>query len=203
MTSVKWRFHSAVFAAAASALASCALPVGDRASARTMPVASAADPQGRLSGYQRVRSYADRVKVGGQIVSRTVEYGFDYERRTTVRRTSDEQGSRVVEELLPTVTLRANDAESARMIELVRTHPQLGELMRRDDLHVHAGGFVVREPGDPYCDVGSRCLRVIVSSGDGSIPVIHAVVDLVSDRVVYPEYSPVTSRPPVARGNLP
>lgn len=164
------------------------------------PVASSADPTGRIRGYQFNRKYDDRVKVDGQLISRTIEYGFDYDVAMTVRRTSNQGEREFSEERLPNVTLRANPAESARMIELVRSHPQLGPLMRQDDLNIHAGGFVVREAGDPYCDLGSRCLRVIVSRGDGSTPVLHAVVDLVSDRVVYPDYRHSTDNRPAAKG---
>lgn len=150
------------------------------------PVASAADPAGRITGYQFARRYQDVVKTDSGVVSQTVEYGFDYDRRVTVRRIFDADGALVAEDLFEAESLHANPAESARVRELVETHPQLGPLMTQPGLHVHAGGFVVREPGDPYCDIGSRCLRFIVSKGDGSQTVIHAIVDLVSDRVVYP-----------------
>lgn len=150
------------------------------------PVASAADPAGRITGYQFARRYQDVVKVDGGSVAQTVEYGFDYDRRVTVRRIFDTEGRQVAEDLFEAESLHANAAESARVRELVETHPQLGPLMAQPNLHVHAGGFVVREPGDPYCDTGLRCLRFIVSKGDGSQTVIHAIVDLVSDRVVYP-----------------
>lgn len=155
------------------------------ASATPEPVPSAADPAGRMTGYQLARRYSDVLKIDGKNVPRTIEYGFDYDKRTTVRRTYDDEG-RLIAEDAKQDTLRANDAESERMIELVRTHPALGALMDKPGLHVHAGGFVVRQAGDPYCNAESRCLRVIVSAGDGSIPVLHAIVDLVSDRVVYP-----------------
>lgn len=172
-------------------LGGCAA-VGDRAAATGaragQPVASAADPAGRITGFQFARKYDDVVKIDGRSVRQTVEYGFDYDRRATVRRIYDADGKLMSEDVFPAESLRANPAEEARMVELVRTHPALAERMAQPGLLIHAGGFVVREPGDPYCGIGSRCLRVIVSKGDGSIPVIHAVVDLVSDRVVYPEY---------------
>ncbi|MBX3725961.1 MAG: hypothetical protein KF823_08585 [Xanthomonadales bacterium] len=170
-------------------LAGCATG-GGRQSAHPAPasgpVASAVDPGGRMSGYQFARRYSDVVKLDGRDVRQDVEYGFDYDRRSTVRRVFDPDGRLLSEDLLPGESLRANAAEEARLEALVRGHPELGPLMAgRDDLLVHRGGFVVREAGDPWCDLGSRCLRFIVSAGDGSIPVLHAVVDLVSDRVVY------------------
>jgi hypothetical protein len=182
--------HAVLFpVVAAILLAGCAIrpPTGDTI-AQGGPIASAADPAGRMQGYQFARSYEDVVKIDGKNVQQTVEYGFDYARGATVRRITAVDGSPMSEDVMPEQTIRANAAESARMEELVRTHPQLGPLMRQPDLHIHAGGFVMREAGDPYCDIGSRCLRFIVSAGDGSVRVLHAIVDLVSDRVVYPFY---------------
>lgn len=176
--------HAPGVVRAADAKAPSRIEVVDGTAAE--PVASAADPAGRIRGYQFARRYQDVVKTGSGAVSQTVEYGFDYDRRVTVRRIFDADGKLVAEDLFEAESLHANPAESARVRELVETHPQLGPLMAQPDLLVHAGGFVVREPGDPYCDTGSRCLRFIVSKGDGSQTVIHAIVDLVSDRVVYP-----------------
>lgn len=158
---------------------------------------SAASPAGRVRGYQFARRYSDVVRINGKPVTQLVEYGFDYDRASTVRRVFSDQGELLSEDLL-VESLRANPAEEARMHELVRTHPRLGPLMNEPGLLVHAGGFVFREPDDPFCSKASRCLRYIVSKGDGSIPHIHAVVDLVRDRIVYPHLD--ESRPAVAGG---
>jgi len=179
----------AIAAIAAVAIAGCAgttQRAGTGAGATDGPLASSADPAGRMTGYQFARRYDDVVKIDGRDVRQTVEYGFDYDRKATVRRITAPDGTVMSEELFPAESLRANEAESARLLELVRTHPQLGPMMSEPGLIVHRGGFVVREPDDPYCGEGSRCLRFIVSKGDGSIPFIHAIVDLVSDRVVHP-----------------
>lgn len=181
----------------ASALAACAgtpprATPADAAGHAAGPVASAADPAGRLRGFQLARRYSDVVRIDGRDVQQQVEYGFDYDRAATVRRIFDVQGRLMSEDVFEAESLRANAAEEARLHELVRTHPQLGPMMEQPDLLVHSGGFVVREADDPYCGLHSRCLRYIVSRGDGSIPHIHAVVDLVSDRVVHPFYDDKT-----------
>lgn len=184
-----------IVAAIAVSLGGCAgsaalrAPAAESASLQTdVPVASAADPAGRLRGYQLARRYEDVVRIDGRSVRQVVEYGFDYDRAATVRRIFSEQGDLMSEDVFEAESLRANPAEEARLHELVRTHPQLGPLLDEPDLLIHSGGFVVREPDDPYCGLRSRCLRYIVSKGDGSISHIHAVVDLVSDRVVHPFY---------------
>ncbi len=138
-----------------------------------------------MQGFQFARRYSDVVRIDGKNVQQVVEYGFDYDRASTVRRIFTPEGELISEELL-VESLRANPAEEARLNELVRTHPTLGPLMDEPDLLVHAGGFVFRKPEDASCSKGSRCLRYIVSKGDGSVPHINAVVDLVRDLVVYP-----------------
>lgn len=184
----------------AAALAACAAApqrttsagAADAAVHSDDPVASAADPAGRLRGFQLARSYSDVVRINGENVQQKVEYGFDYDRAVTVRRIFDASGTLMSVDTFEAESLRANPAEEARLHELVRTHPQLGPMMDAPDLLVHSGGFVVREADDPYCGLHSRCLRYIVSRGDGSIPHIHAVVDLVRDRVVHPFYDDKT-----------
>jgi hypothetical protein len=159
-----------------------------------VPVASAVDSAGRMRGYEMNRRVDDVVKIDGMDVRRSIEYGFDYDRGTTLQRTYDADGKLIEEKLLPSRALRATEREEARLRALVDGHPELGPIMQRPGLLVHSGGFVVYRPTDPYCSVGSRCIRFIVSAGDGSEHVIHAVVDLVSDRVVYPHYPDPTGR---------
>ena len=57
------------------------------------------------------------------------------------------------------------------------------------------GGFAYRKADDPYCDAGSRCVHVMVTLDHGLRRVIHAIVDLQSDRVVHPLYDPELTRP--------
>lgn len=170
-----------------SALSACAVShVSNAAAGTAVPMESAADPAGRMRGYQLVRRYDDVIHVDGERHRQTVEYGFDYDRRTTVRRIFSPDGELVQEDVLLRDTLRTNAAEDARLIELVRTHPLLAEKMAEPNLLIHAGGFVALEPGHPYCGHYSRCVRVVVSKGDGSIRHVYALVDLVSDRVIEP-----------------
>ena len=60
----------------------------------------------------------------------------------------------------------------------------------KPDVMLWHGGFAMREPGDPFCDRGSRCIRVIAAVNNGDDVILHSVVDLMSDRVVYPDYVP-------------
>lgn len=159
------------------------------------PIASATDPTDRMTGYQLNRRYGDVVEIDGKTAQRTIEYGFDYDKRTTVKKTFDADGRLLDESEEPSTTLRASAAEEARLVELVRTHPQLAEKMAEPGLHIYAGGFVLREPGHPYCWLHSRCIRVVVSKGDGSIRHVYALVDLVSDRVIEPFHVPTPGSP--------
>lgn len=172
-------------------LGGCSAPTAGTKATIDAPIASAADPQGRMKGYQPNRRYQDVVEVDGRQVQQVIEYGFDYDKRSTVKRTFDIAGHLLDETDEPSTTLRANLAEQARLIELVRTHPQLADKMREPGLHIYAGGFVLRDIGHPYCGEGSRCIRVVVSKGDGSAGHVYALVDLVNDRVVEPFHAPI------------
>ena len=65
----------------------------------------------------------------------------------------------------------------------------------KPDVVIWAGGFAFRKPGDPYCDRGSRCIHAIAAADHGDTVVAHAIVDLQSDRVVYPFYQPADGEP--------
>lgn len=54
-------------------------------------------------------------------------------------------------------------------------------------------GFSYREPGDPACDLHSRCIHVVASRDAGAHITIHAIVDLMQGRVVNPDYDPRTT----------
>lgn len=153
------------------------------------PIASAAPSDGRMSGYVMLRRYQDRFNVDGQEVVRDVEYGWDYARGMTVLKMFDTDGRLVSSEDRPGESLRLNEAENARAEALVRTHPQLEQILNQPgDTKIWIGGFILREPDDPFCKPGSRCVHVIASKDQGNTPVAHAIVDLMRDRVVYPFY---------------
>ena len=175
----------------ATPMAICVAQTADGNSAVEKPIASAADPAGRLTGFQLNRRYGDVVEIDGKKVQQTFEYGFDYDKRNTVKKVFDADGRLLSETEEPQATLRASAVEQARLIELVRTHPQLAEKMAEPDLHIYAGGFVLRDAGHPHCADHSRCIRVVVSKGDGSIGHVYALVDLVTDRVVEPFHAPI------------
>ncbi len=174
-----------------SSVAVCSAQADEGKPAVDTPIASAAEPSGRMTGFQLNRRYGDVVEIDGRKVQQTVEYGFDYDKRNTVKKVFDADGQLLSETEEPSATLRANAAEQARLIELVRTHPQLATRMADPDLHIYAGGFVLREAGHPRCADHSRCIRVVVSKGDGSIGHVYALVDLVTDRVVEPFHAPI------------
>lgn len=141
----------------------------------------------RMRGYVLAREYYDRWSEHGVELHRRVEYGYDYDRAVTLQRVFDLEGRLLAEQELPLVTLAPTAAELDRIIALARAHPQLAPALAESDLFMH-GGFAVREAGDPACGERSRCLMVIVSADGGYREVAHAVVDLVTDRVVYVDY---------------
>ena len=90
--------------------------------------------------------------------------------------------------------------EASLAIALAREEPSLHELLSAPDLNFYAG-FVLRNENDAGCKAGSRCVHVIVSRGDGQQHVAHAIVDLMTRRVVHAALDPDRKPDPVADKN--
>lgn len=118
----------------------------------------------------------------------TVEYAWDYSRGIAVRRTFGEDGSGPVEQDMPAVTLNATEAERQFAFARVRADRQLASRITATTRLF--GGFSFRESGHPNCDVRSRCIHVVGSADDGQRHVLHAIVDLMSGKIVDPDYDP-------------
>lgn len=181
--------------AATAVLAACSGPAPKRDAGAGRVVASDVPAQGRLHGYTVTRRNGDFVMVDGKEQRRDVEYGWDYDHAVGLRRTFDADGHLLETAELTGADLGLTDAERARAEALVRGHPALRELVARPDVVLWVGGFAFRKPGDPYCDRGSRCIHMIAGSDYGTHAIAHAIVDLQSDRVVYPFYQPAEGEP--------
>lgn len=118
-----------------------------------------------------------------------VTRGWDYERGVTIVRTYDPSGRLISTDEPPGADLSLTAAEQARVEALVRMDPRTRGLVNKPEVIFWAGGFAMREPGDRYCDRGSRCIRAIAAVDGGDTVILHSVVDLMTDRVVYPFYS--------------
>lgn len=151
------------------------------------------DPDGRLRGYVESARASDFCP--GPMKWRNdqrcvVTRGWDYSKGVTLVRTYDPSGKLLREMIEPGADLSLVAAEQIRVESLVRSEPTIASVVNRPTVRVWAGGFVFREPGDPFCDRGSRCVHAIAAANDGDDAVAHAIVDLMTDRVVYPEYKP-------------
>ena len=176
---------------AAALLAACA-STSHRAGGPAAPapelVASDAPAQGRMRGIVVNRSYEDFFVRNGEETRRRIELAWDYGRGTAIRRTYDMQGTLLLSEDLPGAEMRLTQAEDERVKALVRGYPVLGELAAQPGVIIWAGGFVMRKPGDRYCDAGTRCIYAILAEDGGFTPIRRAIVDLQRDRVVYPDF---------------
>lgn len=118
-----------------------------------------------------------------------VTRGWDYGRGVTIVRTYDPSGRLISADEPPGADLSLTAPEQARVEALVRMDPRTRDLVNRPDVMFWAGGFAMREPGDRYCDRGSRCIRAIAAVDGGNTVILHSVVDLMTDQVVYPFYT--------------
>lgn len=104
--------------------------------------------------------------------------------------TYDPEGKLISTVEPPGADLSLTSAEAARVEALVRSDPRTRDIVNKPGVLFWSGGFAMREPGDPWCDKGSRCIRAVAYIGDGQTTVLHSVVDLMRDEVVYPNYVP-------------
>ena len=151
------------------------------------------DHSGRMRGYIEAKRVTDFCP--GQASRRDderciVTRGFDYSRGVTVVRTYDPNGALIATQEPPGADVSLTDVEQARVEALVRAEPRISDIVNAPGVVLWHGGFVMREPGDKYCDRGSRCIRVIAAIHGGDDVILHSVVDLMTDRVIYPRYVP-------------
>lgn len=144
--------------------------------------------------YVRTSRYEHEVKTDGGVEQQIVEYGWDYDQAVVIERTFDTGGTLLRTRQVPGQILRATEQEQSWAFDLVKHHPDLRFSVTAPDVHLY-GGFILMEQDDPYCHLRSRCVYVFASLGDGSRKVAQAIVDLQTNRVVYPAYEPETTRP--------
>ncbi|MEO7433611.1 MAG: hypothetical protein ABIR62_16690 [Dokdonella sp.] len=152
------------------------------------PPASDVPAEGRIRGYVVERRYGDFRMTDGREVRFDVEYGWDYARGTGVRKTFDPAGKLLSSEDLVNGEMALSEIEQERVRALVRGQPALKSIANGPGVVVWGEGFLWRVTGDRYCDRGSRCIHAIIAKDGGLTAVGHAIVDLQSDRVVYPFY---------------
>lgn len=151
-------------------------------------IASDVPDAGRMKGIVVIRSYVDFFVIKGVEVRRRIEMAWDYDRATAIRRTYDLSDKLLQTEDLPGAEMRLTAIENDRVKALVSGYPTLKDIAKQTGVVIWGGGFVLRKPGDRWCDAGTRCIHAILSTDNGVTAVAHAIVDLQRDRVVYPEY---------------
>lgn len=171
------------------ALAGCAsAPRNGPAPASPELVASQVSDTGRMKGIVVNRSYEDFFVHDGVETRRRIELAWDYDRGTAIRRTYDLDGKLLQTEDIAGAEMRLTPLEDDRVKALVNGYPTLGSIAQQPGVVIWAGGFVMRKPGDRYCDRGTRCIYAILAEDGGFRPIRRAIVDLQRDRVVYPDF---------------
>lgn len=153
----------------------------------------AIDHSGRMRGYvesSRVTDFCPDQSKRRDDERCVVTRGWDYARGQNIVRTFDPSGNLIATQYPPGADLSLTEPERQRAAELVKMDPRTRDIVNKPDVMLWHGGFAMREPGDPFCDRGSRCIRVIAAVNNGDDVILHSVVDLMSDRVVYPDYVP-------------
>lgn len=187
---MNWTKRGIVIAGMALLLSGCAGLHESTVSPHSAPklVASDVAEDGRMTGIVVSRRYSDFFIRDGKEVRREIEVGWDYDRATAFQRTYDLEGKLLKTEVLAGADIGLTDREDERVKALVKGYPTLKDISKQPGVVIWGGGFVLREPGDVFCDRGSRCIHAILSTDNGVTAVAHAIVDLQRDRVVYPDY---------------
>jgi hypothetical protein len=176
------------------ALIVLAVMTGGCADRAESEVVSADNHAGRMTGYVESSKVTDFCPDQSQRADDercTVTRGWDYDRGVNIVRTYDPSGKLISTDEPPGADLSLTPAESARVEALVRADPRTRDIVNKPEVMFWAGGFAVRVPGDPWCDRGSRCIRAIAAVDGGDTAILHSVVDLMTDQVVYPDYQPL------------
>ena len=151
------------------------------------------DHSGRMRGYvesSRVTDFCPDQSERRDDERCVVTRGWDYARGQNIVRTFDPNGNLIATQYPPGADLSLTEPERQRAAALVKLDPRTRDIVNKPDVMLWHGGFAMREPGDPFCDRGSRCIRVIAAVNNGDDVILQSVVDLMSDRVVYPDYVP-------------
>jgi hypothetical protein len=145
-------------------------------------------PPRPFQGLVVVRSYEDRFRLDdGTDEIRRVEYAWDYDQGVAVETIYRRDGKVLQRQPMPGLTLQPTAAELEHAYRLVREAPELRTITRRPDLSL-TGGFSLREPDHRHCAAQSRCVHIMGTTPPDDRVVLHAIVDLMSNRVVDPHY---------------
>ncbi|HNR92349.1 MAG TPA: hypothetical protein PKO41_07985, partial [Dokdonella sp.] len=126
-----------------------------------------------------------------------VEYGWDYRRGIVVETVYETDGTVSSRTDMPAHTLNFTDRELELAIALAREDERLRDVLAEPGLHYYAG-FPYRQVEQPMCAAHSRCVHVIVSADDGQRHVAHAIVDLMTRKVVLPKLDEWRNPDPVS-----
>lgn len=133
-----------------------------------------------------IREYYDDVKLPEGEERWRVQYLWDYANGIAVQRIFGSNGSVRSLEAKPALTLNATEAELAFAVEQVKSHALIAPRLTSDAQYY--GGFSFREPGVAACNMRSRCVHVFAVREEGRVRLVHAIVDLMTARVVIPDY---------------
>lgn len=133
-----------------------------------------------------IREYFDDVKLPEGEERWRVQYLWDYANGVAVQRIFGADGKVRTFEEKPALTLNATEEEVEFAFELVKGDPGIAPHLTSDA--IYHGGFSFREPSVPACNMRSRCIHVFAVRDNGNVRLVHAIVDLMTARVVIRDY---------------
>ena len=144
-----------------------------------------------FEGQLVTRRWHDVFKENGEHREVILEVGYDYGKKSPFRRQFDADGNLESEEFTWGVAIGATSEETNFAFELVKADPRLAKRLTRESIIMH-GGFTFFNQNDPLCGIGSRCLHVFATDSSNNELLVQSLVDLISKKVVYPDFEPRT-----------
>ena len=115
-----------------------------------------------------------------------IELIYDYKNHVAIEQISDTNGGLITRKQRPEIQLGPSQEEIDVAVQLVSDDAILSEKIK-SDTHLN-GGFILREGESSPCGSKSRCIQILCFGQDPVTPIFHAVVDLVTEKVIYRDY---------------
>ena len=147
-------------------------------------------PASAQSADRIVHQYSDAVKTAAGVETRQVAVVVDGETGASFQVVRDASGTVLSRTAIRPTSPSASEVDEARA--LIAADADLASVMRSRPVHID-GGYILVEADGMACGPGSRCLQLdMLNDANRRERVRFVVVDLVSRRVVYPDFDPDT-----------
>jgi hypothetical protein len=136
-----------------------------------------------------LRTWYDSVKTRGGEIQRRVDVVYDYHQAAAFERSYTLDGRLIWSRRIRVNPPQPTPEEIAEAKDIVRADPELSRVMTRFSAELD-GGFLAEEKRGGACGPGTRCVLVQVVAPNHAGLLRWTAVDLVRQRIAYPNFAP-------------